>query len=131
LKIIFPLKSGSLHKRDRLRSQKIIETLFHSKHYFIIYPFRIYWSKETSNNPSLQMAVSVPKKLQKKAVNRNLMKRRIREAYRRKKTHLMDSLVQSQHTLRIFLVYTTENRLTYHDIEKKIELIIEKLENKK
>ena len=77
------------------------------------------------------MAVSVPKKLQKKAVNRNLMKRRIREAYRRKKTHLMDSLVQSQHTLRIFLVYTTENRLTYHDIEKKIELIIEKLENKK
>ena len=103
--------------------------MFHSKRYFTIYPFRIYWLKETSDNPSLQMAISIPKKLQKKAVNRNQLKRRTREAYRERKNSLTDLLVQSQQTLRIFLVYTTETLFTYHEIEIKIELILRKLKD--
>ena len=125
------MSSGSLHKRDRLRSRKIIEALFHSRRYFTIYPFRIYWLLEESDTPSLQIAIGVPKKLIRKAVNRNQIKRRVREIYRKRKNHLADSLIQSQHTLRFFLVYITENRLTYQELEKKIELILEKLENKK
>ena len=76
------------------------------------------------------MAISIPKKLQKKAVNRNQLKRRTREAYRERKNSLTDLLVQSQQTLRIFLVYTTETLFTYHEIEIKIELILRKLKDK-
>ena len=63
------------------------------------------------------MAVSVPKRLFKKAVDRNLLKRRIREAYRLNK-HQLDGLVlPAGHTLHLLIQYQRKEILDFHSIE--------------
>jgi len=66
------------------------------------------------------MAVSVPKRLFKKAVDRNLLKRRIREAYRLNKADLYD-LVQRKDLKLILLIQYKNNEIEdYHIIEEAV-----------
>ena len=66
------------------------------------------------------MAVSVPKRLFKKAADRNLLKRRIREAYRLNKHELYVPLSQSGHTLHLFIQYTQKGMADFRSIEAGI-----------
>lgn len=70
-------------KSERLHSKKQIEELFSRGTSFTIYPLRVVFLKKPleSKLPN-QVLVSIPKKVFKKAVDRNKLKRRIREAYR-------------------------------------------------
>jgi len=63
------------------------------------------------------MAVSVPKRLFKRAVDRNLLKRRIREAYRLNKRVLYDLLVQDNRKLHMVIQYQQKEILDFHSIE--------------
>jgi len=130
LTFFIKMKSETLKRKDRLRSRKVIEALFKSKRVFTVYPFRVYWSVETSEVSSLQMAISVPKKWLKKAVLRNQIKRKTREAYRIRKNDLSNHLIQTHQSLRFFLVYASKNLLLYSDIESKIELILQELKKR-
>ncbi len=73
------------------------------------------------------MAVSVPKRLFKRAVDRNLLKRRIREAYRLNKYKLYDSLKENDHQLHLLIQYTHKEINDFHAIEAGIQKGIEKL----
>lgn len=70
-------------KEERLCNKKLIDELFHSGSSFLCYPFKVSWlyADESSAYP-VQVLVSVSKKRFKRAVDRNLIKRRMREAYR-------------------------------------------------
>ena len=70
-----------------------------------------------------RILISVPKKLFKRAVKRNLLKRRIRESWRR----LKHNLAQSEHGMDLLFMYSTKEVMTYQEIYSHIEKIVEKL----
>jgi len=79
---------------------------------------------------ALAMAVSVPKRLFKKAVDRNLLKRRIREAYRLNKSDLYN-LVQRKDLKLILLIQYQHREITgYHAIEEALLKGLSKLAEK-
>ena len=75
----------------------------------------------------MQLLISVPKRNFKKAVDRNKIKRLVRESYRKNKSSLLDSRVSSEKQLLIGLVYTGNTILPYAEIERKIILILQRL----
>jgi len=76
-------------KEERLNKEKWIKELFEKGSSFHLYPFRIiYLPHPDPQYPVNQVLISVSVRNFKKAVDRNLLKRRIREAYRLTKSHL-------------------------------------------
>jgi ribonuclease P protein component len=71
-----------------------------------------------------RIMVSVPKKLFKRAVKRNLLKRRIRESYRKQKHNLtIDG------GLDVLFMYSTKDIMTYEQIYEAVGQIIDKINN--
>jgi len=73
-------------KSERLTQKKIIDSLFQKDSQIVsqrfFYPFRVLYRLGDIKSDSPQFLISVPKRKFKKAVDRNLIKRRTREAYR-------------------------------------------------
>ncbi len=69
----------------------------------------------------LQMGVSVGKRHFKRAVDRNLLKRRIREAYRKQKHELKEILASSGISMDIFFVYSNARISEYAEIESAMQ----------
>ena len=89
------MSSFSFHKNERLKSRKTISRIFEEGNSLIAYPIRIAWVKQDdqlSSIPKVQFTQSVPKRRYPKAVQRNKIRRRIREAYRLKKHILINEL---------------------------------------
>jgi len=75
----------------------------------------------------LKMAVSVPKRLFKRAVDRNLLKRRIREAYRLQKPVFLELINDSGISLQVVIQYRGREIESYQTIEKKMRVALDKL----
>ena len=106
-----------LRKSQRLSSQKQIQALFTEGKSFNVPPFAIRYSKLTDRDlTSHQVLVSVSKRNFKRAVDRNRIKRQIREAYRLNK-HLLDDLSDKY---AIAYIYTFKKKIPYKDLENKL-----------
>lgn len=102
-------------KSERLAKKKLIQELFSKGSYFYLSPLKVIFMQEEAQELVNQVLISVPKRNHKKAVVRNLLKRRIREAYRNNK-HLLDS----KNNLRIAYIYVAKDILDYSIIESKM-----------
>jgi ribonuclease P protein component len=78
----------------------------------------------------IQFALSVPKKAFKRAVDRNILRRRVREAYRLNKIELYKFLksnpLHSEKRFAFMVLYTAKEELPYSEIEKGIKKMIRK-----
>jgi ribonuclease P protein component len=99
-------------KEEKLCSEKDIDTLYKSGTSFLSHPIVIYYSALPELQHSKAM-VSVSKKKFKRAVDRNLLKRRLREAYRLNKR----VLTKNYH---LAFVYIGHEMLPFTHIEKAL-----------
>lgn len=116
-------------KKQRLRSKKLIEKLFEEGQSTSYYPLRIVWIEvDTLPEEVLwQAAVSVSKKRFKRAVKRNLIKRRMREAIRLNSSDLTDVLQKKDKKLALMLIYLANDVKDYSTIESALNRIFLKL----
>jgi ribonuclease P protein component len=105
-------------KSERLCSQKIIALLINEGAVFFTPLYKVVWLKCPAQIPfPAQVAFSVPKKGFRSAVTRNLLKRRMREAYRKKKYLLYDHLRQSGICIAFILSFRRNSVADYTEIE--------------
>ncbi|HEX7494916.1 MAG TPA: ribonuclease P protein component [Bacteroidales bacterium] len=118
----------TFEKSERLCSRKIIGTLFEEGNIFYNSLFKIVWNKSQDfTSAPAQVAFSVSKRGFRLAITRNLIKRRMREAYRKNKNTLYDHLL-SQNIKIAFVVILRGNAVPdYLMIEKSIKEVIGKL----
>ena len=121
-------KQLTLGKNERLKSRKQIEWLFSGGKKFSIAPFRVYYLFNKPANPPLQFGVGVSNKNFKKAVDRNKIKRRVRDAYRLQKISLQKKLKDKECQLTVFFIYTGKVIPEYSDMFEKIKKILYKLD---
>ena len=90
------------------------------------YPLRLIWVVEEARKSPfpVQMAVSVPKRRFKKAVDRNRIKRLVREAYRLHKHLLYGKLEAGETQIAWMILFTGKEMPTYREIEKAVRQII-------
>jgi ribonuclease P protein component len=121
-------------KDERLSSHRMISRLFAEGSTFHLKPFRVTWMPAASGGPSpVQVLMSVPKYNFKKAVHRNMIRRRMKEAYRLNKHIVYDSLTEKQQHLLLCITYTAKEIVPFDLIQGKIILLLQRLteENEK
>lgn len=116
----------TLNKNERLKSRKIIEQLFKEGKAFNLPPFRVYYLFK-SKDVSLQFGTGVSTRNFKKAVDRNRIKRLIREAWRLQKLPLKEMVKEQNTPLSVFIIYTAKELPVYKDISGRMEKTISKL----
>lgn len=117
----------TLTKAERLRSRKTISLLFEKGKSINIHPLKMLWAETPNKEGSvLQFGVAVPKKNFKRAVDRNRLKRRMREAMRKNKKPVKDFLGERNNPCALMLVFTGKEQVPYKEIEDKIIVILQR-----
>lgn len=118
----------TLNKEERLCSQKTIEDLFSLGESFLAYPLKVVFLKTAVTQPApVQAAFTVSKRNFKRAVKRNLLKRRMREAYRLHKDYLYGELAAKEAQLAIMFVYIAKDVIEYPAFDKAMISAFKKL----
>jgi ribonuclease P protein component len=119
----------SFGKIERLSSGKEIDRLFAHGKKFSAFPLRIFWkTRERVEENEVKIIISVSKKLFARAVDRNLIKRRIREGYRKNKQILLNNGNQEKkYFTEIAFIYTSKNIVEYHELESKIISVLQSI----
>ena len=122
------MKSFTLNKNERLKSKKEISRLFDDGKFLFSDCFKLIWT-ETGffEKYPAKIVVSVPKRIHKKAVTRNLLKRRLREAYRLNKNILYENLRKKEKSINFMIVYNCKNIFHYKQIENNIISLLNEL----
>jgi ribonuclease P protein component len=118
-------------KSYKLCSRKAMDLLFAEKEIQLNqYPFRLLAKKmELPTTEKFQIGFSVPKRLFKKAPDRNKIKRLMREVVRKNKACLEQPLAVQNKQLALFLIYTGKEILNFNEFEDKILAILQRLSN--
>tara|TARA_B100000683_G_scaffold274168_1_gene321577 strand:+ start:1492 stop:1848 length:357 start_codon:yes stop_codon:yes gene_type:complete len=109
-------------KKERLCSNSDIERLFDENNYFIYEKIKVCWNLILSEENNTEVLFSVPKKIIPKAVNRNKIKRLIKESYRKNK-----NLLKNKNKLHLGLIYLSPEIPNFNSLEEKIKVILQRL----
>jgi ribonuclease P protein component len=122
------MEGFTFHKEERLCSQKIIGELFTSGESFLAYPLKVVFLKsEFPESYPVQATFTVSKRNFKHAVKRNLLKRRMREAYRLNKPGFYDELAAKNLQIAIMFVFIGKDIAEYPAIEKGMKSALKKV----
>ncbi len=114
-------------KSERLCSRKSIDRLFSRGNTIYHYPLKMIWMEPVTENPfPVRMVIGVPGKRIKKAVDRNRIKRLIRESYRTSKARLYESPALCNRQIDMVLLYVSEAVYDYDLINMKMNELFNK-----
>jgi ribonuclease P protein component len=126
-------------KKDKLKSRKQTQHLFSTGQAINVFPIRLIYTIEpipsTADNLSLtsllQAGVGAPSRTFRKAVQRNRVKRLLREAYRLEKPNFISQAALDNKRVNLFFLYTDALVLTQAEIQGKLKealsLLVSKL----
>jgi ribonuclease P protein component len=114
-------------KKERLNNKQRISDLFNSGNIFIQEPFQVIWTASQQEEGNIELLVSVPKKNVKLSSKRNVIKRMIKESYRLNNKNLYNKVSKETQALCLAIIYLKKEIYPYSIIEKKINLILERL----
>ncbi len=106
-------------KNERLTGKKSFEELVEKGNFLNSFPLHIKWLG-VERAGKTQVAFAVPKRIFKRAVDRNKLKRRMRESYRLNKKILEHVLDNEKTKLAILFVYTSKTAESYAKIETAV-----------
>ena len=122
--ITFALMQFTFNKQEKLKSKKLIEQLFIEGKSVSAYPLKLIYLKIDHDGVyPIKAGFSVSKRKFKSAVNRNRMKRLLRETYRKHKHIIYEN--SSDKYIFMFL-YVDENEQNYVFIEEKMTNLLQK-----
>ena len=117
--------SFSFNKKERLKSKKQIEKLFNGGKSISNYPIKLFYvPAEEEQEVPVKVGFSVPKRSFKKAVDRNRIKRLMREAYRLNK-HLIFNNIEGNFAF--LILYLGKELPRYTEVEESLVDIFRKL----
>ncbi len=114
-------------KEERLCSIKLLDKLFHDGSSFLLYPFRLTWMPTTEQDAPVQVVIQVSKRRYKRAVDRNLIKRRIRELYRIHKADHLYHFILAERPIGLSISYIGKELLPSKELEPKLLIALKTL----
>ncbi|WP_396602564.1 ribonuclease P protein component [Algibacter sp. R77976] len=120
--------SATYPKKEKLKSKKLIDQLFTEGQSVSAFPLRlVYLGTDFADDVITKTGVSVSKRNFKTAVDRNRIKRLLRESYRLNKASYFNNLT-TQHAFMI--LYIGKDKPTFAQVETKMKILFEKFSNK-
>jgi ribonuclease P protein component len=121
-------KKFTLNKLERLKRRKIIEQLFSEKKSVAVFPVRVQYKLYSEElGVPMQAGFSASSRTFKRAVDRNRIKRLMREAYRLQKNDLQDAVQTKGQQLALFFIYTGKELPDYKTVSEKMSVILNKI----
>ncbi len=118
----------TFNKKEKLKSKKLIDLLFTKGQSVSAYPLRLVYMPTTFDEDIIaKTSVSVSKRNFKTAIDRNRIKRLLRESYRLNKATYFNNLT-TQHAFMI--LYIGKDKPTLTQIENRMKLLFQKFETK-
>lgn len=118
--------SFTFRKEERLCSKKVIDRLFQDGNSFLVFPVKVvFLDTKLSSTFPVQAGFSVGKKVFKRAVHRNRIKRLMRETYRLNKNELYKILGDRQ--LAIFFIFVGKEMADFTTIERSMKKAIQRI----
>jgi ribonuclease P protein component len=118
-------------KSERLCSKILIEKIFETGYKQYNSLFKVLWLPiNFENHVPVQSLISISKRRFKRANKRNLLKRRIKEAFRKNKNILYTAVNQAGIQLGIVIIYNSNNLSNYQSLEAELLNIFEILNNR-
>jgi ribonuclease P protein component len=127
------VKQFGFRKRERLVSLRLIDELFGGGHSRSVaaFPLRAVFMQRPrgAHDEPLQMLISVPKKYFHHAVDRNRVKRQVREAWRLHKSLLAEALASDKQLL-IAFVWTSDTLLPTSAVAERVANLTRRITEK-
>ena len=120
----------TLSKEERICSKKLINELFTGNgRSMTAFPLRVVFMKRTlvDDQPRAAMLVSVPKRYFKHAVDRNRVKRQVREAFRRNKSIITQNLTDDHEAVAMAFVWLTDEKFPSSEVENRMVRLLTRI----
>lgn len=127
------MTAPTFSKKERVVSKKLIESLFEKgdSQSLAAFPMRaVYLQTERHDEDSpVQILISVPKKRFKHAVDRNRVKRQVRESYRLNKQIICDVIPENKQML-IAFIWLSDKHYPTEEVQKRVVSLLQKIARK-
>jgi ribonuclease P protein component len=125
------MKPFSYNKKEKLKSRTQLEAIFASGKSFSVFPVKVFFIEtDATQTESIKAGVGVSARHFKKAVQRNRIKRLLREAYRLEKQKLYTQLTEQQKQIAVFFLYVDKEMPAFEVVREKMKDCLAKLQTK-